>query len=344
MNDPFEDLLARADSEVKMCESEKELDELRVLYLGKKGKITALMKGIGSLPREERPAFGAKVNGLRSQVERLLEAGKTAIWEREIEKRVQNERIDVTLPGEPVMLGGLHPLTRALRDALDIFYSMGFRSYESREAETDEMNFVNLNIPSGHPARDMQDTLYLTDHTVLRTHTSPGQIRGMLELGGRLPVRLVVPGRTYRRDAADASHSPVFHQVEGLALDENVTFRHLKGVLGAFARQFFGQDVKIRLRPSYFPFTEPSAELDISCLLCRGKGCPACKTTGWMEVAGCGMVHPTVIRNGGYDPHTVGGFAFGFGLDRVAMLKYGITDMRVLFQNDLRFLSQWEGV
>lgn len=344
MKDSLEALWQRARSEIKESRSIEELEGLRVRYLGKKGEVTALLKRVGALPKEERPSFGARVNALRTDLEGLLEASGKAIHESLLKERVRRESIDVTLPGLPVDPGGLHPLTKALREVLSIFYGMGFTVYESRETETDEMNFVKLNVAPGHPARDMQETLYLTDSTVLRTHTSPGQIRGMLELNGKLPVRFVVPGRVYRRDAADASHYPVFHQVEGLAIDVNVTFCHLKGVLAEFARRFFGNEAKIRLRPSYFPFTEPSAELDVSCMLCRGEGCPACKHSGWMEVAGCGMVHPNVLRNGGYDPRYVSGFAFGFGLDRVTMLKYGIDDVRILFQNDKRFLSQWRGL
>lgn len=331
-------------SEIEKASTLSELDEIRIRYLGKKGELTSLLKTVGSLPKEERPAFGASVNSLREAIEAQLQKKAGALERKAMDEKIRLETVDVTLPGYPVQVGGLHPLTRALREVLQVFYGMGFTVYESREAETDEMNFVKLNIAPGHPARDAQDTLYLTDKTLLRTHTSPGQIRGMLDLKGRLPVRFVVPGRVYRRDPSDASHSAVFHQVEGLVIDRHITFEHLKGCFLGFARGFFGPDTEIRLRPSYFPFTEPSAEVDMSCTICRGKGCQVCKGTGWLEISGAGMVHPNVIRNGGYDPREVTGFAFGFGLDRVAMLKWGIDDMRLLFENDMRFLGQFRGL
>jgi len=334
----------RARQEVGVATTEEELEALRVKYLGKKGEVTALLKTVGSLPREERPAFGAKVNVFRELLERELDEKKRQVEDRDIRERTLSESIDVTLPGVRMAPGGLHPLTRTLREVLGIFYGMGFTVYEGREAETDEMNFVNLNIAPGHPARDMQETFYLTESTLLRTHTSPGQVRGMLAMQGRLPVRFVVPGRTYRRDPADASHSPVFHQLEGLAVDRNITFRHLVGCLLAFARSYFGPETKVRLRPSYFPFTEPSAEADVSCVFCKGKGCSVCGGTGWLEVAGAGMVHPRVISNGGYDPEEVTGYAFGFGLDRVAMLKYGIDNLRMLLAGDKRFVTQFRGL
>jgi phenylalanyl-tRNA synthetase alpha chain len=333
-----------ARSEMDAARTQEELEAVRVKYLGKKGELTSLLKTVGSLPREERPAFGAAVNSFRESLERELEHRKERMEEEAIRSRVESESTDVTLPGTPVEVGSLHPLTRGLRELLDVFYGMGFTVFESREAETDEMNFVKLNLAPGHPARDMQDTFYLTPSTLLRTHTSPGQVRGMLAMKGRLPVRFVVPGRTYRRDQADASHAPVFHQLEGLAIDRNVTFRNLKGCLLDFARGFFGPGANVRLRPSYFPFTEPSAEVDVSCVFCKGKGCSVCGGSGWLEVAGAGMVHPIVIANGGYDPDEVTGFAFGFGIDRVVMLKYGIDDMRLLLGNDRRFLSQFRGL
>ncbi len=340
----MDDMGERVLREIEEAKTLAGLDQLRLKYLGKKGEITALLKTVGSLPKEERPGFGAKVNALREVIETRLRE-KTASLEREaLEEKVRQEVVDVTLPGNLPQVGSLHPLTKALREIVGIFYGMGFTVYESREAETDEMNFVKLNLEPGHPARDAQDTLYLTTATLLRTHTSPGQIRGMLEMQGRLPVRFIVPGRVYRRDPMDASHSPVFHQVEGLVIDRHITFEHLKGCFLEFARGFFGPDTEIRLRPSYFPFTEPSAEIDVSCTICRGKGCQVCGRTGWLELSGAGMAHPRVIRNGGYDPDEVTGFAFGFGLDRAAMLKWGIDDLRVLFENDLRFLTQFEGL
>ncbi len=329
MPDRLEVLESEARDEVKAATTLDRLESLRLKYLGKTG---------------ERPAFGAKVNALRAELESELVSRQEAIKAEELASRVASEQLDVTLPGMRLQMGGLHPLTKALREITGIFYGMGFTVFESREAETDEMNFVKLNVPLGHPARDMQDTFYLSESTLLRTHTSPGQIRGMLELDGKLPVRFIVPGRTYRRDPSDASHAAVFHQVEGLAVDRGVTLRNLRGVFAAFARKFFGEGTKIRMRPSYFPFTEPSVEIDVSCVLCEGKGCSVCGGSGWLELSGAGMVHPTVIRNGGYDPDEVTGFAFGFGLDRATMLKYRIDDLRVLLANDKRFLAQWRGL
>ncbi|MGI6643604.1 MAG: phenylalanine--tRNA ligase subunit alpha [Bacillota bacterium] len=337
-------LLEEAREEMASASTLAELDQVRLRFLGKKGQVTALLKTIGSLPAHVRPAFGSEVNSLRATMEKELEDRRKCIETEALLDKVKSESLDVTLPGTKVEVGGLHPITKALREVQAIFYGMGFTVYESRETETDEMNFVLLNLAPGHPARDMQDTMYLTESTLLRTHTSPGQIRAMRDKKGALPVRIIVPGRVYRRDPADASHSPVFHQVEGLAVDRGVTFRHLRGVFGAFARKFFGEDTEIRMRPSYFPFTEPSVEIDVSCVLCRGKGCSVCGQSGWLELSGAGMVHPRVIRNGGYDPKEVTGFAFGFGLDRAAMLKYGIDDMRVFLGNDKRFLSEWRGL
>ncbi len=337
-------LLHEAQEEVEKASTLAELDQLRLRFLGKKGQVTALLKTIGSLTAQARPAFGAKVNALRVSLEEGIENRRKAIETKALLDKVESETIDVTLPGAIVEVGGLHPITKALREVQNIFYGMGFTVYESRETETDEMNFVMLNLAPGHPARDMQDTMYLTESTLLRTHTSPGQIRAMRDKRGALPVRLIVPGRVYRRDPADASHSPVFHQVEGLVVDRNVTFRHLRGVFGAFARKFFGEDTEIRMRPSFFPFTEPSVEIDVSCIFCHGKGCSVCGQSGWLELSGAGMVHPRVIRNGGYDPKEVTGFAFGFGLDRAVMLKYGIDDLRVLLGNHKRFLSEWRGL
>ncbi len=330
--------------EIRKVSTSEKLDSVRVKYLGKKGEISFLLKQIGTLAPTERPEFGKSVNALREKISEAILAKKEEMDQLALKAALDKETIDVTLPGEVYQVGGLHPLTRSLRDVVSIFAGLGFTVYESRETETDEMNFVKLNIAPGHPARDMQETFYITDNTLLRTHTSPGQIRGMLSLKGKLPVRFIVPGRVYRRDPTDASHHPVFHQVEGLALDVDVTFQELKGVLSTFVKKFFGQEVSTRLRPSYFPFTEPSCEVDISCLFCERAGCSVCGGSGYLEVAGAGMVHPDVIKNGGYDPDKVTGFAFGFGLDRLAMLKYGIDDIRHLYGNDKRFLSQFRGL
>ncbi|MGE5578487.1 MAG: phenylalanine--tRNA ligase subunit alpha [Bacillota bacterium] len=344
MQSQVEEMRARAGAEIQSARCEDELESLRLKYLGKKGEVTALLKSVGTLPPAERPAFGAAVNSARQDIERLLVERREVMELASIRERVERETIDVTLPGVIRRTGGLHPLTRGLREILDVFYGMGFTVYESRETETDEMNFVKLNLAPGHPARDMQATFYLTENVLLRTHTSPGQIRGMLSRNGKLPVRFVVPGRVYRRDPADASHSPVFHQIEGLVIDSDVTFRNLKWCLLEFARGFFGPDADVRLRPSYFPFTEPSAEVDMSCVFCKGKGCSVCGGSGWLEIAGAGMVHPRVIANGGYDPEKVTGFAFGMGIDRMTMLKYGIGDMRDILANDYRFLAQFRGL
>ncbi|HHY11269.1 MAG TPA: phenylalanine--tRNA ligase subunit alpha [Firmicutes bacterium] len=330
--------------EISKVSTSEELDSVRVRYLGRKGEISVLLKHIGSLAPEERPEFGAAVNALREQVADAISRRKDELDKLALEEILHRDTIDISLPGEVYEIGGLHPLTKAMREVASVFSSLGFAAYESREAETDEMNFVKLNIAPGHPARDMQETFYLSDNTLMRTHTSPGQIRGMLSLKGKLPVRFIVPGRVYRRDPTDASHHPVFHQVEGLAVDIDVTFKELRGVLSAFMKRFFGQEVSTRLRPSYFPFTEPSCEVDISCMFCKGKGCSVCGGSGYLEVAGAGMVHPRVLVNGGYDPGKVTGFAFGFGLDRLAMLKYGIDDIRLLYGNDRRFLSQFRGL
>ncbi len=330
--------------EIRKVSSSETLDEIRVRYLGKKGEISSLLKEIGSLSPGERPAFGAAANALRDKLVQSITSKKEELERLALEEALKKERLDVTLPGRIYEIGGFHPLTKALQDVTAIFAGMGFAVYESRETETDEMNFVKLNIAPGHPARDMQETFYLSDTTLMRTHTSPGQIRGMLSLKGKLPVRFVVPGRVYRRDPTDASHHPVFHQVEGLAVDTDITFQQLRGVISSFMKRFFGQDLDTRLRPSYFPFTEPSCEVDISCVLCQGKGCSVCGSSGYLEVAGAGMVHPDVIKNGGYDPENVTGFAFGFGLDRLAMLKYAIDDIRLLYENDRRFISQFRGL
>jgi len=340
----LDEMEVAARQEVDAATTEGGLEALRLKYLGKKGEVTVLLKAVGSLAKEERPLFGARVNAFRERLEKELDRRKREVQDRAIGEAVEKESFDVTLPGIRMKPGGLHPVTKATREVLGICYGMGFTVYESREAETDDMNFVKLNLAPGHPARDMQDTFYLTESTLLRTHTSPGQMRGMLALQGKLPVRFVVPGRTYRRDPADASHSPVFHQLEGLAVDRDITFRHLRGCLLALARGIFGEGTEVRLRPSYFPFTEPSAEVDVSCVFCKGKGCSVCGGSGWLEVAGAGMVHPRVLANGGYDPEEVTGFAFGFGLDRIAMLKYGIDDMRLLLAGDKRFLTQFRGL
>ncbi len=330
--------------EIAKVSHNDELSALHIKYLGRKGTISMLLKHIGNLKPEQRPKFGSAVNALRNKVVNALSEKKDELERLELEDKLRKDIIDVTLPGEIITVGGLHPLTLAMRKVTSIFSGLGFEVYESREAETDDMNFVKLNILPGHPARDMQESFYLSQNTLLRTHTSPGQIRGMLSLKGKLPVRFIVPGRVYRRDPTDASHYPVFHQVEGLAVDTDVTFKQLRGVISIFLKKFFDQEVSVRLRPSYFPFTEPSCEIDISCMFCKDGNCSICGGTGYLEVAGAGMVHPQVLINGGYDPACVTGFAFGFGLERLAMLKYQVDDIRLFYGNDKRFLAQFQGL
>jgi len=318
----------------------EELNEIRVRYLGKKGELTQVLRGMGSLSAEERPRIGQVANEVRASIEEELAARTTALKELVKEQRLRSEGIDVTLPGTPVLLGGKHPLTMVQEEIQEIFLGLGFSIAEGPEIETDYYNFEALNLPKDHPARDMQDTFFISSEILLRTHTSPVQVRTMEKTAPELPVKIIVPGKVYRRDD-DATHSPMFNQVEGLAIDRRITFSDLKGTLDLFAREMFGPKTKTRFRPSYFPFTEPSAEVDISCVMCGGKGCRVCSHTGWLEILGSGMVHPRVLEVSGYNAEEVTGFAFGMGVERVAMLKYGIDDMRLLFENDLRFLQQF---
>jgi len=315
-----------------------ELNDLRAKFLGKKGKLTAILRRMGELPHEERPFLGQLANKIKEEIEFAIEEKNEKIKERIKKDRLEKEKIDVTVPTK-VILGHRHPLSIVLNDIIDFFYGLGYEVVEGPEVEWDYYNFEALNIPKDHPARDLQDTFYITDEILLRTHTSPVQIRTMER--NKPPIKVIVPGRVYRSDAVDATHSPVFHQVEGLVIGEDITMADLKGTLTAFAKAIFGEERRTRFRPSFFPFTEPSAEMDISCISCNGKGCRLCSYTGWIEILGCGMVHPNVIRNGGYDPEKFSGFAFGMGLERIALLKYNIDDMRLLFENNLRFLSQF---
>ncbi|MGB9813383.1 MAG: phenylalanine--tRNA ligase subunit alpha [Thermovenabulum sp.] len=315
-----------------------ELNDLRAKFLGKKGKLTAILRRMGELPQEERPFLGQLANKIKEEIEFAIEEKNEKIKERIKKDRLEKEKIDVTVPTK-VILGHRHPLSIVLNDIIDFFYGLGYEVVEGPEVEWDYYNFEALNIPKDHPARDLQDTFYITDEILLRTHTSPVQIRTMER--NKPPIKVIVPGRVFRSDAVDATHSPVFHQVEGLVIGEDITMADLKGTLTAFAKAIFGEERRTRFRPSFFPFTEPSAEMDISCISCNGKGCRLCSYTGWIEILGCGMVHPNVIKNGGYDPEKFSGFAFGMGLERIALLKYNIDDMRLLFENDLRFLSQF---
>ena len=341
MGHPRVDAIAgEAREAIERAGSSTELEALRVRFLGRQGALTQLLRSLGTLPPEERPLVGAAANEVKRELEALLDSRLAAAVERERRQQRQQARLDLTLPGRRPPPGAIHPLTRVHDEIVSIFVGLGFSVAEGPEIETDFYNFEALNIPRDHPARDMQDTFYVSDGTLLRTHTSPVQIRTMRAAGGAVPVKIIVPGRVYRRDVADASHSPVFHQVEGLAVDRHITMADLKGTLELFAREMFGPGSTVRFRPSFFPFTEPSAEVDVRCFMCAGQGCRACKD-GWLEILGSGMVHPQVLRNGGYDPEQVTGWAFGMGIERIAMLKYGVDDLRLFFENDLRFLRQF---
>ncbi|TMQ26754.1 MAG: phenylalanine--tRNA ligase subunit alpha [Candidatus Rokuibacteriota bacterium] len=341
MGHPRVDAIAgEAREAIERAGSSTELEALRVRFLGRQGALTQLLRSLGTLPPEERPLVGAAANEVKRELEALLDSRLAAAVERERRQQRQQARLDLTLPGRRPPPGAIHPLTRVHDEIVSIFVGLGFSVAEGPEIETDFYNFEALNIPRDHPARDMQDTFYVSDGTLLRTHTSPVQIRTMRAARGAVPVKIIVPGRVYRRDVADASHSPVFHQVEGLAVDRHITMADLKGTLELFAREMFGPGSTVRFRPSFFPFTEPSAEVDVRCFMCAGKGCRACKD-GWLEILGSGMVHPQVLRNGGYDPEEVTGWAFGMGIERIAMLRYGVDDLRLFFENDLRFLRQF---
>ena len=317
-----------------------ELDNIRVRYLGKKGEITLLIRNMSRLSPEERPLFGKRLNELKAAAETMLEERKKELNSELSVKRWEKERVDITLPGRPFNLGRKHPITMVLQEIEEIFTSMGFKIAEGPEVELDYYNFEALNMPKDHPARDMQDSFYINPGILLRTHTSPVEVRTMQAQAPELPVRIISPGKVYRRDD-DITHSPMFHQVEGLVVDKGISLADLKGTLLMFAREMFGKDREIRLRPSFFPFTEPSAEVDISCIACNGKGCRICGETGWLEILGSGMSHPRVLEVSGYNPEEVSGYAFGMGVERIAMLKYGIDDIRLFYTNDLRMLSRY---
>lgn len=320
---------------------QKELQDLnneRVFLLGKKGKLTEQLKSLGKLPAEERKAQGQIINKVKQEIQNLLEAKKQELEEKAIDEKLASEKIDVSLPGRNLTTGTIHPVTRAMGRIRAFFSQIGFEVASGPEIEDDFHNFTALNIPENHPARAMQDTFYLEDGMLLRTHTSPVQIRAMTK--SEPPFKLIAPGRVYRCDS-DVTHTPMFHQVEGLMIDQDINFSHLKGVVSSFLQNFFEADLKTRFRPSYFPFTEPSAEVDMECVSCHGKGCRICSHTGWLEIMGCGMVHPNVLKNCNIDPEIYTGFAFGLGVDRLAMLRYGINDLRLNFENDLKFLRQF---
>ena len=328
-------------SEIQAATNAKELDEVRVKYLGKKGELTSILRSMGSLAPEERPVIGGKVNEARDELEVLIKSGEEKFAKLELERKLKKETIDITLPSTKVKRGSKHPLNRIIEEVEDLFVSMGYDVVAGPELETDEYCFERLNLPKGHPARDMQDSFYITSEYLLRTQTSAVQARAMMANEEKSPIRIICPGKTYRRDD-DATHSHQFSQVEGLVIDKNISLADLKGTLEVFVRKMLGENLQLRFRPSYFPFTEPSYEVDVSCFKCGGKGCNLCKQTGWIEVLGSGMVHPNVLKMNGYDPDEYTGFAFGTGLDRLAMFKYGITDIRLLYQNDVRFLSQFD--
>lgn len=339
MKEQLTGILEIAKAAIAAADSEQVIEELRVKYLGKKGELTALLKQMGSLSPEERPKMGQLVNEAKAQVEALIGEKATELKNKATELKLKEETIDITMPAKSVKRGKLHPLNTVLNDMIDIFQSMGFDVVDGPEVETDHYNFECLNVPADHPARDMQDTFYLAENLLLRTQTSAAQIRTMETR--KPPIRVICPGRVFRADEVDATHSPVFHQIEGLVVDKGITLCDLKGVLEQFAHEIYGKDTKVKFRPSFFPFTEPSVEVDVSCSECGGKGCRVCKGAGWIEILGAGMVHPNVLRSCGIDPEEYSGFAFGIGLDRLTTTRYKISDIRLLFENDKRFLEQF---
>lgn len=342
LQERLEELKAQGLKAIKDSKKLKEINDIRVKLLGKKGQITEVLRGMRDLPKEERPKIGAMANRVRDELTNAILNRQDEIEIQKVAQKLEAEKIDVTLPGVPVKAGQPHVLSQIIDEIEKLFLGLGFQIVEGPEVEEDHYNFEMLNLPPDHPARDMQDTFYITDKTLMRTQTSPVQARTLEKHDfSKGPLKMISPGKVYRRDTDDATHSHQFHQVEGLVVGENITMADLKGTLQLVAKTIFGEDRKIRLRPSYFPFTEPSAEVDVSCFKCGGKGCSVCKQSGWIEVLGAGMVHPNVLKMAGVDPETYGGFAFGLGPDRFAMLKYGVDDIREFYLNDLRFLSQF---
>ncbi|MEX1057432.1 MAG: phenylalanine--tRNA ligase subunit alpha [Natronospirillum sp.] len=337
--DNLDALVAATLQTIETTDNPADLEALRVSKLGKKGELTAQLKQLGKLPADERPAAGALINAAKTRVAEALAARKTTLADAELARKVAQERVDVTLPGRATATGGLHPVSRTIERMTDFFTRMGYAVAEGPEVEDDYHNFEALNIPAHHPARAMHDTFYFDAGRLLRTHTSPVQVRVMEEQAP--PIRIVCPGRVYRCDS-DLTHTPMFHQMEGLLVDQNISFANLKGTVESFLREYFEQELAVRFRPSYFPFTEPSAEVDIACVHCGGEGCRVCGHSGWLEVMGCGMVHPEVLRYAKIDPAIYQGFAFGMGVERLAMLRYGVNDLRLFFDNDLRFLNQFK--
>ncbi len=339
MKEKLSAISLEAKNAVAQAADEAEIEALRVKYLGKKGELTAILKQMGSLSPEERPKMGALVNEAKQELEELITGKKQELKAVQMEEQLKAEAIDITMPAKKLKTGKLHPLNTVLDDMINIFQSMGFDVVDGPEVETDYYNFECLNVPADHPARDMQDTFYLAENLLLRTQTSAAQIRTMETR--KPPIRVICPGRVFRADEVDATHSPVFHQIEGLVVDKGITMCDLKGVLEEFAHEIYGSDTKVKFRPSFFPFTEPSVEVDVTCSECGGKGCRVCKGSGWIEILGAGMVHPNVLRSCGIDPEEYSGFAFGIGLDRLTTTRYKISDIRLLFENDKRFLDQF---
>lgn len=340
MREAIEAIRAKAQTAIENASTSEELEGIRINFLGKKGELTSILKQMGRLSAEERPLIGALANETRSALSDSISKRSFELEKKALEQKLEEEKIDVTLPGATFFKGQKHPLSIVLEELEDIFLGMGFTIAEGPEVETDYYNFEALGIPKNHPARDTQDTFYISDNLVLRTQTSPVQIRVMENQ--KPPIRIISPGRVFRSDAVDATHSPVFHQIEGLVVDKGITMSDLKGTLEMFVKKLYGENTSVRFRPHHFPFTEPSAEMDVLCFSCNGKGCRICKQEGWIEILGCGMVHPDVLSGCGIDPDEYSGFAFGMGLERIAMRKYQIDDMRLFYENDVRFLSQFE--
>lgn len=339
MKEQIESIRKNAEEEIAAVDTLQGLADVKVKYLGKKGELTAILRGMGALTPEERPVVGGLVNEVRDAIENLCSVKEKEMKTAIMQENLKKEKLDVTMPSKKQEIGSLHPITKVIEDVKDIFIGLGYEIADGPEIEYAVNNFDKLNAPEDHPSRDLQDTMYITDSILLRSQTSPVQVRVME--GQKPPIKIICPGAVYRQDSVDATHSPVFHQIEGLVIDKHITMADLKGTLEAFTKTYLGEDTKIRFRPHHFPFTEPSAEADVSCFVCKGKGCNVCKGEGWIEILGCGMVHPNVLRACGIDPKAYTGFAFGFGVERIAMAKYGINDLRLLFENDVRFLKQF---
>ena len=339
MEEQIKKIQENTSKSIKQAQSKQELNDIRVKVLGKKGELTLILRSMGLLSAEERPIVGNKVNEAKKEIEEHKNKKEKELKIKELEKRLETENIDITEPSKKINIGSIHPITQIIDQIKEVFLGMGYSIADGPEVETSHYNFDQLNTPSDHPARDLQDTFYITEDVILRTQTSPVQARVMETQ--KPPIKIICPGAVYRSDTLDATHSPVFHQIEGLVVDKNITMTDLKGTLEMFAKKCLGENTKIRFRPHHFPFTEPSAEADVSCFVCGGKGCKVCKGEGWIELLGCGMVHPNVLRNCGIDPNEYSGFAFGFGVERIAMAKFGIEDLRLLYENDVRFLKQF---